>query len=112
MLGARGRERGHRRALFCASLVERGVGGQDGGPRLLGGHRRRDPLRAGFINLILGDELLGQQRLEAREMVFGVSQLGFRTLQRRLRRESLRLQARDLGIRGDGIGLATHDIRG
>ena len=60
MLGARGRERGHRRALFCASLVERGVGGQDGGPRLLGGHRRRDPLRAGLINLILGDELLGQ----------------------------------------------------
>jgi hypothetical protein len=45
-------------------------------------------------------------------MVFGVSQLGFRTLKRRLRRDSLRLQACDLGIGSDGIGLAAYDIRG
>jgi len=72
---------------------------------------RRDPPRAGLVDAILGHELLRQQRFETREVIFGVPQLGFRTMKRRLRCDTLRLQARDLGIRGDRIGLAAHDVR-
>ena len=101
MLGARRRQRRHGGPLLRARFVERGVGGQHGGPRLLGGHGRRHPLRAGLVDLVLGHELLGQQRLEAREMVLGVAQLGSRTMQRRLGGDPLRFEPRDLGIGGD-----------
>ena len=45
-------------------------------------------------------------------MILGVPQLGFRARQRRLRRDPLRLEARDLGIGSDRIGLPAHDVLG
>ena len=110
MLSACGRQPGHGRSLSGASFVERGVGGQHGGPRLLGGHGRRHPPRPGLVHLVLGHELLGEQRLEPREVVFSVPELGVRTMERGLRCDPLRLQARDLGIRGDGVGLTARDV--
>src|SRR6266478_5667568 len=74
------------RSLFdcrSAAFVERGVGSQHGRPRLFGSHGGRDSPRAGFVHTILGHELLGQQRLEPGEVVFGVPQFGPGTHQRR-----------------------------
>src|SRR4030095_9715373 len=91
-------------------LDHRRLGGRELALRFPHGGRRRVATAAGLTHPIGGDELLGEERLDALKKVLGIGELGLELGHRRLDSRALRFPARDLGLRRYGYGLPSRQL--